>query len=308
MPILLNAAGGSAGDPALKSLAVEFLAACTSFDMASVTGAWLDQAAGFAGTNSVLGSLSPAASVVTAGIGTGTYDDTTKQWAIGSTTGLSVGDYYYLSHANITAGYYKIASIVDGTHVTLVTNPLNGQGNKTAISFQVAWRYIAVLGTAPLVSSAGGTQNFFKLQGQDSQGNQIQATDTVFIRDAPSGSGYIAIASLAYDGTGTSNTPLTLSLGIVNAWLNNGGISHVALTTSVGQAGINNFTFQDGTTAEKTIAAAETSGLKVAAGDGMKYGRLLFRSASGSANTIGVDIAINIDTAAPTVVMFLIGR
>ncbi len=308
MAILLNAAGASAADPTLKNLTVEFVAACTSFDVASVTNAWLDQAAGFPGTNSVSASLSPAASVLTAGIGTGTYDDTTKNWAIGSTTGLSVGDYYYLSHASITAGIYKIATIVDGTHVTIVNNPLNTLGNKTSISYQVAWRYIATLGTAPLVSSGAGTQNYFKFQAQDAEGNIVQQSDYLYIRDAPAGSGYIAIATLTYDGTGSSNTPLTLALNILGAWANRGGIATVTLANSVGQAGVNNFTFQDGTIAEKTIAAAIASGLKVTTGDGMKYGRLLFRDLTASVNTVGVDIAINIDTTAPSMSLFLIGR
>jgi hypothetical protein len=39
----------------------------------------------------------------------------------------------------------------------------------------------------------------------------------------------------------------------------------------------------------------------------MKYGRLLFRTTAASGNTLGVDIAINIDTTAPSVSLFLIG-
>jgi hypothetical protein len=305
--ILLNSAGGSAGDPTLRNLFAEFVAASSTFDVATVDGAWLDQNATFPGTNSVLASLSPAASVVTSGIGVGTYNDTSKQWNVGSTAGLSVGDYFFLSHADITAGIYRIATIPDAAHVTFVANPLNGQGNKTGISYQVAWRYLAVLGSAPLVSSSGGTQNFFKVRVADSAGNQSDTVDSVFIRDAPAGANYIAIASMSYDGTGSSNTPLSLSLNILNAWLNDGGIYSVSIANHSVQ-NTNHFAFGDNTTAEKTIGAAEASGLRVAAGDGMKYGRLLFRTTAASANTLGVDIAIDIDTTAPSVSLFLIGR
>src|SRR4051812_15348271 len=110
MAVLLNGAGISAADPTENGLAVEIVFVSPSMDVATLNGAWIDQGAGFPGTNSIVSGLSPANTVVIGG-NAGTYDDTTKRLSIVSTTGLSVGDYIYLSHASITAGIYKIASI-----------------------------------------------------------------------------------------------------------------------------------------------------------------------------------------------------
>jgi hypothetical protein len=303
--MLLNGAGVSAADPTLKNLSIEFVFAASSMDVASLVEAWIDTTNSFPGTNSVKSSLSPAATVLTSGAA-GTYDDTTKQYALGSTTGLSVGDYYYLSHASLTAGVFKIATIPDGTHVTIVGNPLNGLGNKTGIAYQVGWRYLGVLGTSPLVSSGGGQINYFKVRAQDSAANQTDAIDNSYIRDAPSGANYIAIGGKTYDGTDTTNT-LANTLAILSAWTNKGGVSHVELANHSVEA-VNNFTWTTGGgTAEKTISAAESSGLTLSAGDGIKYGQLRLKDASGG-QTVNVDIAINVDTGAPTIVMSLVGR
>lgn len=305
MAILINSAGTSTSDPALKGLSVEFVFAASSMDVATLTDAWLDQAAGFPGTNSVKSSLSPAATVLTAG-NAGTYNDTTKQYVISSTTGLSAGDYLYLSHASLTAGVYKIATVVDGTHVTITSNPLNGSGNQTGVAYQVAWRYTATLGTAPLVSSSGGQINYFKVEVADSLGNTAQTSDTFYIRDAPSGSAYIAIQGVTYDGTGTVSTT-SPTFALLAAWTARGGVSHLIFANHSTQSR-NDFTWGDTTTTEKTLAAAVSSGLRTTAGDGTKYGRLLLRTTSGSSNTLGVDIAVVVDSTAPTVVLYLFGR
>ena len=304
MPILLNSAGASAADPALNGLSGEFVFGCSTMDVASVTGAWLDQNATFPGTNSILGSLSPANTVITAGVSC-SYDDTTKQYLVSSTTGIVAGDYWYLSGPGVAAGIYKILTIVDATHFTLVNNVANGGGNRSGISYQVAWRYIIALGTAPSVSSGGGTQNYPKFQVQDAVGNQSQTTDFIYIENAPGGVTYITIQGGNY--TGNTVNVLALTLAVLSSFTNHGGISNIAFANHSVQT-VNNFTFGDATTAEKTYAAAVASGLKVPAGDGLKYGRLLFKSLAGSANSVGVDISLNLDTTPPTIVLAIFGR
>src|ERR1043165_6203384 len=136
MALLLNGSGSTSSDPILKSLGATWIIAASSMDVSSITDVWIDTSAGFPGTNSVKSSLSPAATVLTAG-NAGTYSDTTKRYTISSTTGLSVGDYIYLSHASLTAGVYKIASIPVSGAITLSSNPLDGQGDKTGIAYQI---------------------------------------------------------------------------------------------------------------------------------------------------------------------------
>lgn len=303
MSLLINGAGGSAADPVLKGLGVQWVAGASSMDIATVVEAWIDQASGFPGTNSVKSSLSPASTVVTAG-NNGTYTDSNKRYGINSTTGLSVGDYLYLSHAGLTDGLYQIASIPTSGFVTLVTNPLDGGGDQTGIAFQVAWRYDGVAGTSPIVSDSAGTRNYFKLRSEDGSANQVDSEDSIWVRDAPSGTSYISIDGKAFTGQ-TTNDP-TPSLSILSGWTNRGGISHVALANHSVQS-VNNFTFSDDSTSEKTLSAAESSGLKLSSGDGIKYGRLIFTSKSGGVQ-LGVDISITLDSAGPNIVMVMFGR
>lgn len=302
--ILLNLAGGSSSDPILRNLGIEAIAAASTMDIATVTDVWIDGNNTFPGTNSVKASLSPAATVTTSGT-SGSYNDTTKAYTIVSTTGLAAGDWLYLNHAALTAGLYEIASVVNGTDVTITGNPLNGGGNRTGISYQVGWSYNGTGGTAPITSSSGGTQNYLKMRAADSAANSVDSSDSFYVRDALSGAAFVAIDGKTYDGTATTNQG-SPSLDILPSWANRGGISHVALTTHSGQ-GVNNFTFGDDTTAEKTIAAALASDLKLSAGDGIKYGALLLRARAGGV-AYSVDIQITRDSTAPTLTFKLAGR
>jgi hypothetical protein len=302
MSQLLNSAGGSAGDPILAGLGFEWIMGASSFDIATIDEAWIDTASGFPGTSSVKSSLSPAASVLTAGT-SGTYDDTTKAWAIGSTTGLSAGDYYYLSHASITAGYFKIASIVDGTHVTITNNPLNGLGNKTAISYQVAWRYAGTAGTSPSVSSSGGQQNVYKFQADDGS-TDSQLSDSNYIRNAPSGSSYIAIGGGSY--TGATVSTATPSLDILAGWTNRGGVSHVEIANHSVQ-GVATIKFGDNSITERTIAQALSDDLLLTGSDGMKYCQFKLKSKSGGV-AVSLDADVNLDTSGPQVSFTFAGR
>ena len=304
MALLINGAGTSAADPILDGLRIKLAFAASTFDITTVNDAWIDQAAGFPGTNSVKASLSPAATVVTAGVA-GAYNDTADQLTISSTTGLTAGDPIYLSHATITDGIYLIASVVDGTLLTLVSDPFAGGGDQTGISYQVGWAYTQDAGTAPIVSSGAGTQNYFKVDAEDVNTNATEQSDTFYVRDAPAGADYIALDGGAYTGQLVPDTALTLA--ILTAWANKGGIATVELADHSGQ-GVNNFTWTSGGgTAERTVALAETSGVTATAGDGMKYGRFLFRSLAGSASTLGVDFSVQLDTSGPTIVLTAFG-
>ncbi len=297
--LLVNGAGGSAADPILSGLGIVLAFAASSMDVAAVNDAFIDQASGFPGTNSVKASLTPAATVLTSGA-SGGYNDTTKQWSIGDTTNLSANDPVYLSHGSITDGIYLVASVVNGTDVTVVGNPLNGAGNQSNIAYQVGWSWQGAAGGAPSQSSAGGTQNWFKADVEDAGTIATQFEDSFFVRNAPAtASDYIALEGGAYTGQTVSDNLHTLQ--ILSGWSNAGGVAYVEMANHSGQ-GVNNFTWQTGGgTGEKTLAEAE-GGLQASAGDGMKYGRLLLKAYSGGV-AVGVDIDINVDTAGPTVVM-----
>ena len=300
----VNGAGASAADPILAGLTARLVFAASTMDVASVTDAWLDQAAGFAGTNTVKSSLTPAATVLLAGV-SASYNDTTKGLNIGSTAGLTSNCVMYLSHAGITAGIYIIASVVDAANVTLRVDPFSGGGNKTGVSFQVGWSYQLVAGTAPSVASAPGQINYFKAQVQDAAAASSQLEDSFYIRSAPSGVGYVSVGGVAYTG-GSVNT-FALALSILSSWTNNGGIATVQLTAHSVQT-VNNFTWTSGGgVAEKTVALAESSGLTASAGDGVKYGRLLFRTFAGSGNQLGVDFQLTVDSTGPALFMSAFG-
>lgn len=302
--LLLNSAGASAADPVLKGLGIEWVITPTTMDVTTFVDAWIDQATGIPGTASIKGSLSPAATVVISG-NAGSYDDTAKQLTIASTTGLSVGDYLYLSHASITSGAYQIASIPSAGKVTLTVNPFNGLGNKTGVSYQNCWRYVGTAGTAPIISSTAGTQNFFKARTQDSVGNNGQLESTCYVENAPAGAAFIAIGGKSYTGQTVNDTTPTLNL--LPGWANAGGVTFLELANHSVQAR-NDFTFGDSTIAEKSLSDAETSGLKVTAGDGIKYGRINLKSKSSGAVIVGVDIDLTIDTIGPTLTFQLNGR
>jgi len=242
MALLVNGAGGSAADPILHGLRAQFVFATSSFDVATVTNAWMDQAPGFPGTSSISASLTPTAATIISGV-TGSYADTPDQLTIGSTTGLATDDAIYLSHASITDGIYLIASVVDGTTITLQSDPFAGGGDQTGISYQVGWSFIEDIGTAPISSDAAGDENYFKARVADGSANTTDAFDTFWARTAPTGSAYIALDGLTYTGQTFSDNVFTLS--ILASWTNKGGISHVALANHSVQS-VNNFTWTSG--------------------------------------------------------------
>ena len=303
MAILVNGAGISAADPILAGLKAQFIFSSSSFDISTVVEAWLDQVSGFPGTTSVKSSLTPAATIVLSGT-TGSFNDTGDIHTIGSTTGLAVGDAIYLSHATISDGFFIIATVPTGTTFTLESDPFAGGGNQTSISFQVGWSFIETIGTAPIVSDAPGDENFFKARVQDSGTNETDAEDSFFARDALAGSAYIALDGANFVGVTFGDTLLTLV--ILSAWANNGGISHVTLVNHSVQ-GVNNFTWTTGgDTAERTFASAESSGLTCANGAAINYGALEFRTKSGGV-ALAVDIDAIVDSAGPTVVFTAVG-
>ena len=210
--VLLNSAGTSAADPILNGLGFEWVIEPTTMDVATVGGVWIDTSAGIPGTTSA--TLSPAGTVITSGVG-GTYSDTTKRLTISTTTGLSTGDYLYVSHGSITAQPVKV-TVIDGTNVTMVPNPFNGLGDKTGVSYQVAWRSLLTAGTSPTTSSSGGTQNFYKARLDDSLSNHGDLTESNYIRTAPAGAGYIAVGGASYTGLNRISS-LTPSLDILSA-------------------------------------------------------------------------------------------
>lgn len=302
MPVLLNSAGASAADPILDGLPLDLVIAASSMDVATFNDAFVDQASGFPGTNSVKASVSPASTVVTAGA-SGSYNDTSKEWTISDTTGLAAGDYIYLSHVSITDGIYPIATIVDGTNFTVDGNPGDGGGNLSSVAYQVAWVWQTTAGASPQVSSAGGTQNYLKADLEDGDTNNTQAEDDFYVRGAPAGASYITVEGGSYTGTTVTDTLLTLA--ILSAWTNNGGVTHLELANHSVQSQ-NDFTWTTGGgTGEKTLAQAE-GGLTASGGDGMKYGRLLLKSKSGG-DSLGVDIDVNLDSTGPTIVLSAFG-
>jgi len=303
MALLINGAGASAADPILDGLNAQFVFAASSFDVATVVEAWLDQASGFPGTSSVKSSLTPAATVVLAGT-TATYDDTLDELNIASNTGLAAGDALYISHATITDGFYIILALVSTDRVTLENDPFMAGGNQTAISFQVGWSFIETIGTAPIVSDAPGDQNYFKARVDDSGANQTDAEDSFWARDALTGAAYIALDAADYTGQTFGDTLLTLA--ILAGWTNQGGISHVTLANHSVQS-VNDFTWTSGGgIAEKTLAAAETSGITCGNGAAINYGALEFRTKSGGV-ALSVDIDAIVDSAGPTVVFVAVG-
>lgn len=303
MALLVNSAGVSAADPILDGLTCQFVFSASSFDVATVVEAWMDQASGFPGTASVKSSLTPAATVLLSGT-TASFNDTGDLHTIGSTTGLTAGDAIYMSHGTITDGFFIIASVVDSTDITLENDPFAAGGNQTNISFQVGWSFIEQIGTAPIVSDVPGDQNFFKARVQDSGTNETDAEDSFFARDALVGAAYIALDGADFTGQTFGDTLLTLS--ILATWANNGGISHVTIVNHSVQA-VNDFTWTSGGgTAERTFASAESSGLTCANGAAINYGAFEFRTKSGGV-ALAVDIDAIVDSAGPTVVFTAVG-
>mgnify|MGYP000622118681 CR=1 FL=1 len=294
MALTVNGAGLSAADPFLNGLELDLVASPDSMDVAVVNDVFLDTASGFPGSTTVRSSLTPAATVLTAG-SAASY--ASGELNIGNNTGLSTGDYLYVSHGTISDGLYKIATLVSSDRVTLENDPF--AGTQSNISFQVAWAYR----TSALNSSAGGTENHFKADLEDAGGNNTQAEDSIFVRDAPSGADYVELEGGTFTGTTANDGALTLQ--ILRSWTNNGGVSNVELANHSGQ-GVNNFTWQSGGGAGEVALATAEAGLNASGGDGAKYGRLLLKAATGGL-AVGVDFDITIDSAGPTVSLAAFG-
>jgi hypothetical protein len=88
MSVALNSGGNSAADSIVQGAPFEWVIRCETMDAATVNGAWIDTAAGFPGTNSVLGSLSPASSITTRGT-SAAYTHSTRTLNIGSSMAAS---------------------------------------------------------------------------------------------------------------------------------------------------------------------------------------------------------------------------
>lgn len=314
MALLLNGAGDTAANPILSGLPYELVLGASSMDIASLLDASIEQAAGFpiAGAKSIKSSLSPAAAVVLAG-NNASYDDGTKRLSLGGlSTGLSAGDYLYLSSASPTpvAGFYKIQSIDTSNPanhaVTFAANPFNGGGNRTGVAFQNGWRYAGVAGAAPAAASGPGTLNHYKVSAQDSGGNQANTPDQAYHASAPAGANFISLAGASYTG-GVINSlaPLFVLLSAFGA--GKGGVSHLAWGAHSVQTARTDFRWGDGTLAEKALATVQNAALALTAGDGQKFGSLKLMSKSGGVQ-LSVDLDVIVDTTAPTIAMALFGR
>ncbi len=302
--LTLNLAGGSQADPILAGLGLKLVGGGSSFDIATVNDAFIDAATG-AGVTTVKAGLTPAATVVTAG-SAGSYNDTTKNWTMSSTTGLTAGDPIYLSHGMITDGVYYVASVVNATDYTVEdvngANPMDGAGNQTAVFYQVAWAWIGASDAAPINTNAAGDENFWKFQADDGAVGST-TEDSFWVADAPAGSAFINIEGGTFTGQTVADNLLTLA--VLAGWTNQGGITHVAMASHSVQA-VNNFTWTSGGgTGEVTLATAE-GGLTAAAGDGAKYGQLVFKGKAGSAYSVAVDIDVTVDSTGPTLVLTLV--
>ena len=303
MVLTLNGAGSTAADPILKGIPLKAVAGASSFDATGFTDFWIETTATIPGTaGSVKGSLSPTSSIFLAGIGNATYNDSTKIYSVPSTTDLSIGDRIYLSHGSLTPGFYEIATVGAGQFTLVAPNPLNG-ANQTGISYEAAWSYLGNTGAAPIASSPAGQINYAKVRLTDSIANNGDKADFFYVADQPAGSALIGIGGQGF--TGGSVTTLTPTFTLLNAWASKGGISYVELANHSTQA-VNNFQWGDLTITEKTLATALTSGFKLSAGDGIKYGRLLLKSKSGG-TALGIDLSVSLDTTGPTVVLALVG-
>lgn len=305
-------AGVSAADPFLSGLGGELSFGATTRDVGAAPLAWLNPTSG-ATTNSVTGSLSPAATVFTSTTAA-TYSDTTKRIAF-TTSGLVVGDLVEISHSSINSGAAFMARIVTipvanfftFTRVSDGIDPLSGGGDRTLVGVQVAWRYVITAGSGFSVSSAGGSANYWRQQAADAATNTATQENVLYIRNAPVDGSYVQIN--AVDATGTSSTGNTSTpvLSILSGWTNKGGIATVALANHGVQA-VNHFKWADSSTGEKTLAAVNALAMgAVTNANGINYGRLVFRAKAASSVTVTQDIQYTSDTTPPSLEAFFLG-
>lgn len=297
--LTINGAGSTASDPILKDLGIKLAAGASTMDIAGSISAWIDQAAGFPGTTSITANLSPDPTTVFLAGTTGAYDNGTGQLNVGDTTGLAAGDAIYLDHAAITNGIYLIASVVNATDITIENDPFVG-ANRTNVAFQIAYVYDAVTGTSPVETSGAGQVNYFKFQGDDDAAQTGQGEDSFYVRTEPAGSLFIAIDGGDYTGQTVSDP--SPSLVVLSGWTSKGGIATVEITSASGVE------WGDGGVAERTLTSAETAGLSLTGGDGLKTATLRFRAKQGSAVFKDVAISVTLDTTGPTIVLAAFAR
>jgi len=293
--LLVNSAGGSAADPVLKDLGLQLVFIPESMDVATADDAAIDTDSTTTYTNSVKASLSPAATVIEKGTNAA-WDGDTDILTIGSTTGLAAGDKIYLSHASLTDGIYEILTVEDGTTLTL-TSDLGT--TITTISYQVAWRYDSDTGTSPYSSDGSGVENWVKFKASDGATNQTDKYQDYFVFVRDQASDVVVLDGGSYTGQETKNSNITLA--ICSAWTNNGGVATVDLEVHGTEAVCNaywNVGLDDQD--EKVLATAESTGLYLSAGDGIKYFRLVLRALAESADSAYVDCDITLDSTGPT--------
>ncbi|MEO0852260.1 MAG: hypothetical protein AAFY15_01980 [Cyanobacteria bacterium J06648_11] len=313
MPIALEVrgnAGESAANPILKGLGLEHIIIPTSADVEQNLGAFLDQAPGFPGTNDVSNNLSPLETVYILGAN-GSYNDTTKEYTLATTAGLSIGDLLYVSHPLAVDGAYVIDGI-NGNAVTVTDNSLDGLGAQTGITYQNCWRYIEIAGNLPTVSSAAGQLNVLKAEGEDSSSNQGTVEGDYYLRDAPTGSLLLALGGADYDAVPLAVVSSNqIAADILSPWADRGGVTEVAIGSNDTSSTLD-ATWWDGSTTPKLLddiitQNAGAGAILLSAGDGDKFGKFLLRSDVDSSIQFGVNWGVKVDTSAPVLTLTLRG-
>jgi len=308
MSVLLNSAGSGASDPMLAGngsngvsdtgLGIEIRIACTSMDLvadkSSVAGRpnlFVGQAPNPAG-NDQKSNLSPDAvdKATDGAISTLVLTSAT----VGSwDTDIVTADWIYLSHASITDGLYSVAS-VSGTNLTLGSDYVDG--DQTAVSFQIGWRWTTDTHASPLAKSSGGQINYIKAWGEDATANEGSSEENFYIRENQSD--IVQLNSGAYTGQTSGST--SVSIAHMVSWTNKGGaVTAAVFDHSLGEGGGSGGSIQEIT--ETAIASVTTVTLN--AGDGNKLFDVRYRAKSGSADYVTVECSIVLDTAAPTLVI-----
>ena len=212
----------------------------------------------------------------------------------------------YLSHPNITAGLYRVLNIVDGTNLVLDSDPFYGLGHAFGVQFQFAWRYTETLGSGLAVSSPAGQENWLKLSAQNINAQSVIASDSFFVREAPTGAQLLSLNGGDHTGQETNNP--SISIQIVPAWVSKGGVTHVSLANhSVADRNDFDWITGYGVGDDVPVADAESSGILASSGDGMKYGALSYKTGYGGDDVFLVDFSIDYDTTGPSVTISAIG-
>jgi len=191
--------------------------------------------------------------------------------------------------------------VFDGSNITIVGDPMGGS-DRSNVAFQVAWSWVGATDSAPILHNSAGDQNFFKFDADDGAIGTEQE-DSFWVADTPAGASFVEIEGETYTGQVVNEN--SCGLDILPGWASSGGISHVEMANHSVQT-TNNFTWSTGGgTGEVTLAVA-LDGITASAGDGAKYGRLVFKGKAGSGNTVAVDIDVILDTTGPVLNLTLV--